>query len=97
MRYNECVTHYRLELELGAITLKEYIERCRDCQPTRSGFKLIMRYEPVPEIDRLRGMTPKMHAYCRNVGIDDVPDLKTRWKLQRDPRYYPNGRRHQNV
>ena len=47
----------------------------------------------VSPADRAKGITPKMEAYCRSQGIDDIPDLDVVWKITKRNNIWRVGKR----
>ena len=66
-----------LSLHSGEITLLDYLEHKR---MEMDLSKPCIQWKKTTELDKAKGTTPRMRAYCRLHGLDDIPDLDIVWK-----------------
>ena len=73
-----------LSLHNGEITLLEYLEHKR---MEMDLGKPCIAWKEISELDKAKGRTPRMRAYCRLHGLDDIPDLDIVWKITKKNNY----------
>jgi len=75
------ITELELSLHDGEITLFEYLEEKKAELDMGEQGKL---WRETTELEKAKGNTPRMRAYCRKHGLDDIPDLDIVWKKPRN-------------
>lgn len=63
------ITELELSLHNGEITLFDYLEEKKEKETS--------------ELDKAKGLTPRMRAYCRKHGLNGISDLNVVWKKPR--------------